>query len=595
MPFDGLTIRALCAELNSDLQDARVDKIHQPEKDEIVLSLRSRNGSFRLLLSANPRWSRLHLSSYKKENPKAPPVFCMLLRKYLEGGKIKNIRQVDFERIVYIDIEAMDDFREWKSKRLICEFTGRHSNIILVNPDTNIIIDAMKKFGSELNSYREVLPGKIYVAPPDQGKLNPLKSSMDEFVQSMWSQSADKSLAAALFSVYSGISPFSSRQLCLQSDLDPELPVEQCGEYEFTRLHDRLAKLLAQLSQGKSEAHVLLSDSQPLDYAPYHFWGVSPDHHTSSFDNINEACDAFFSRKMEQLHLDSMKANLNRTLKSYLDKAYKKRFLQEGDLATAHINEKYRVWGELLTSYAHQFKKGDTEVELADFYSGENIKIQLDPRYTPIQNAQRYFKIYNKSRAALKHLAGLMAQNQEEIDYLESVMLSVNQTETTMHIEEIVEELEQESYLKEHARRKPKGEKTKPRRFISGDGLEIMVGRNNRQNDLLSLKQAAPQDLWLHARQIPGTHVIIKLPKNITRIDQVPDKTLEQAAVLAAHFSKAGQSSKVEVDYTFRANVRKPPGAKPGMVIYDDYWTIIINPQDKDLLEILAESNRKND
>ncbi len=481
----------------------------------------------------------------------------------------------------------MDDFREWKNKRLICEFTGRHSNIILINPDTNIIIDAIKKFSSEQNSYREVLPGKIYVAPPDQHKLNPLESSMEIFAQSMWSQSPDIALAAALFAVFTGISPFSARQLCLQAGLDPELPVEQCGEYEFIRLYDRVTSLLVQLSQEKNKAEILLSGQQLIDYAPYNILGIAPDYQVNSFESVNEACDAFFGSKMELLHLDSMKANLNRTLKNYLDKAYKKRFLQEGDLAAAHINEKYRVWGELLTSYAHQFKKGDTEIELADFYSGEYIKIQLDPRYTPIQNAQKYFKIYNKSRAALKHLAQLMAQNQEEIDYLESVMLAVNQAESTVHIEEIIEELEHESYLKEHSRRKSKGEKTKPRHFTSSDGLEILVGRNNRQNDLLSLKLAGPQDLWLHARQIPGSHVIIKLPKNIANIEQLPDKTLEEAAVLAAHFSKASQSGKVEVDYTFRANVRKPPGAKPGMVIYDDYWTIVINPQDENLLDIL--------
>jgi predicted ribosome quality control (RQC) complex YloA/Tae2 family protein len=274
-----------------------------------------------------------------------------------------------------------------------------------------------------------------------------------------------------------------------------------------------------------------------------------------------------------------MKTNLLRNLKVFLDKACKKRFLQEGDVVKAHQNEILRVWGELITAYSHQLKKGDTEATLTDFYSGEEITINLDPRYNPIQNAQKYFKTYNKGQRALKHLEKLMAQNQQEIDYLETIAVSIKQADSIQEINEIIFEMEKQGYIKGNSHTRNKLEKSQPRCYHSSDGLEILVGRNNYQNDILTLKESSKNDLWLHTKEIPGTHVIVRLPRGTNDINQVPDATLEEAAALAAYFSKANQSDKVEVDYTFRFNVRKPSGARPGMVIYDNYWTIIANPR----------------
>ncbi|MEN6349187.1 MAG: NFACT RNA binding domain-containing protein [Syntrophomonas sp.] len=590
MPFDGISIRALCRELNSDLLDARIDKIFQPEKDEIVLSIRQvKAGTVRLLISANARWARMQIDSHKKTNPVRPPSFCMLLRKYLEGGKIKAVKQVDFERIVHIEIEALDDFREWKNKLLICEFMGRHSNIILVNPENNIIIDAIKKYGSDLSSYREVLPGKEYISPPQQGKLNPLTASYEEFTQHMWSQAEGRTLSASLFQVFSGISPFSSRELCLASGFDPDTQVEQCGELELSGVFNHIKALLNNIDKGNIEPVVVYQHLQPVEFSPYEIYSIRGPAKIIHYPSMNETCDRYYGDKLQQVRLDSMKVNLSRNIKVYLDKAYKKRFFQEGDLSKARENMKFKVWGELLTAYVHQFAKGDIEATVDDFYSGEKTTIKLDPRYTPIQNAQKYFKTYNKSRNALRHLEILMQKNQAEIDYLESVMVLINQAESPVELAEIVEELEKESYLKEHSKRsKNQPEKSHPRCFISSEGLEILVGRNNRQNDMLTLKQADRHDLWLHAHEIPGTHVIIKLPGKSGSIDEVPDATLEEAAGLAAYFSKAGQADKVPVDYTFRANVRKPGGAKPGMVIYDNYWTLMANPLSEEVKKLIT-------
>ncbi|CFX75563.1 Fibronectin-binding A, N-terminal [Syntrophomonas zehnderi OL-4] len=593
MPFDGLAIKAVARELDAALKDARIDKIHQPEKDELVLSIRQyKSTSVRLLISANARWARIHISNEKKPNPTHPSGFCMLLRKYLEGGKIKEVKQLGMERILHIRIEALDDFREWKDKILVCEFMGRHSNIILVNPENGIILDAIKKYGSELSSFREVLPGKPYVSPPDQGKLEPGRAVWDEFTRKMWQQEENQSLAAALFNTYTGISPYSARHICLTCGTDPDLPVGQCGEFELSKVFYAIQSLLADIDQGKLSPVVLYDKFQlPLEFSP--FTPLSDKQaEIKVYSSMNEACDVFFTDKMDRLRLDSMKTSLTRKIKEHLDKLYRKKFHQEGDLAKAYDHDIYKDWGELLTAYAHLYKKGDTEVTLNDFGGDQTVTLTLDPRFTPIQNAQRYFKIYNKSRGARKHLQVLMAQNQQEIDYLESVLVAVQQAEDPSGLKEIIEELEKEGYIKAIAKKnKIREERSQPRRFLSSDGLVITVGRNNRQNDWLTLRESDGSDLWLHTKEIPGTHVILSLPAAVKSIQDVPDKSLEEAATLAAYYSKANQSEKVPVDYTFRSNVKKPGGAKPGMVIYDNYWTIMVNPCSP-LLEQLLSAQR---
>ena len=576
MPFDGLTISVLTEELNHQLVGARIDKIHQPEKDEILITIRHpQKGGYRLLISANPRWSRMHLTDSKKENPSQPPAFCMLLRKYLEGGKIMAFTQPGLERAVTISIQALDEFRDWKQRYLICEFTGRHSNILLVNPETNTIWDAIKKYGGDPNAYREVLPGKGYIQPPPQDKLDPLTADYDTWVNAVWTK-YDQTMATALFSCCTGISPFTSRQIPLLAGIDPDMPVEQSGELELSRVFTMLKSLLESPAINPT---VWYKKNTPVDFTP--FKPVLPPGLISLHPlTMNQACDSFYQAKMSELRLESLKTNLSRRIKTILDKAYKKHYAQAGDLNKAWENEKYKTWGELLTAYAHLIAPGAKSVELNDFYSEEPVKIELLPHRTPIENAQKYFKIYNKSRASQKHLALLMDNNQKEIDYLESVLVAVFQSESPEQVEEIVEELIKEAYIKEYSRKKRTvQEKSRPRHFLSSDGLDILVGRNNRQNDQLTLKQADNHDLWLHTRNIPGTHVIVKLPRTVTSIDQVPDATLEQAAALAAAYSKARQDEKVAVDYTFRANVHKPNGGKPGMVIYDHHWTVIVNPR----------------
>lgn len=586
MPFDGLTISCLVNELNEELAGQRVEKIYQPEKDEITLLVRRRKGSSRLVISANARWARMHIASVRQDNPAHPLAFCMLLRKHLEGAKILAFEQIDFERIVRIRFEALNDLMEWQEKHLICEFTGKNSNIVLVDPVTNLILDGIKRYGSELSSYREVLPGSTYVPPPGQDKLNPLCLDYSEFYQAFWQNSRAASASQALFQTVTGLSPRSCDEILIYSGIDPQTPVDQCGEYELSRIH-RMLTTFVKMELPRIPC-VVWQGSEPVDYfafEPRQF----PGYVTVKYDTLNEAMDAYYSARLASVRLESRRSNLLRDLRGQLDKAYKKLYLQNEDLAAARDKEKLRTWGELLTAYAHLVKKGDSQTVLPDFEDGEPVEIELQPHLSAIENAQRYFRQYARSRKTRERLEELIKANQADIEYLESVYLAVEKAESIDELEDIIEELALEGFRKEHVRHRKERERTgNPRRFLSSDNLEIWVGKNNRQNDLLTLKRSNRSDLWFHVQGYPGTHVILALPPHISDIQEVPDRSIEEAALLAAYYSKARGAEKVPVDYTFRFNVRKPRGAHPGMVVYDNYWTIYVNPQDPRITELLG-------
>ena len=595
MPFDGLTITALSYELNSHLVGSRIDKIHQPEKDELIINMRGYKTTNRLLISANARWARMHLTEEKKENPSQAPNFCMLLRKHLEGGKIKSIQQSGLERIVHIRIEALNEFREWKEKILVCEFMGKHSNIILLDPENNTIIDAIKKYGSDISSYREVLPGKEYIVPPPQDKLDIRTADFAAFVQKMWDQEEDTSIYRALFATCTGLSPYSARNICQQAGIPPLRPIGESGEYELSRLYEKTRNLVFALQSGESSPAIQWKKNEPFEFTPYFPAIDNPEIKLSEYESMNLACSTYYESKLQQIRFEEKKRILTKKVKNKLERAYRKKFLQEGDLARAQERKKYKEWGELLTAYAHLYKKGDLEAKVYDFNTGEEITLPLDPRYTPIENAQHFFKLYNKGRGTERHLRKRMQQNQADIHYLESVLVAIQAARSITPILEITEELEKEGYIKTkkkkpgQQKKKSSPQRSRPHRFVSSDGLEILVGRNNRQNDWLTLRHANREDLWLHTREIPGTHVIVKLPPTISSIEEVPDKTLQEAAGLAAYFSKASEAAKVPVDYTFRSNVRKPAGARPGMVIYDNHWTINVNPQAAEIEALLSQ------
>ncbi|MDO4539688.1 MAG: NFACT RNA binding domain-containing protein, partial [Syntrophomonadaceae bacterium] len=588
MPFDGLTLRALLHELNAQYQDARIDKIHQPEKNELALTLkRYKEPSAKLLISADAQRARLHISTDRSDNPKQAPAFCMLLRKHLEGGKIKHFEQPGLERIARIHIEALNDFREWQEKVLVCEFMGKHSNIILLNPETNTIIDGIRKYGSDLSSWREVLPGREYISPPPQNKAELTHLSYEQFCARIW---ADEKLALsrALFTVADGFSPRSAQELTFNSGLDPQMPVAECGELELSTLYRSLLDWLNELYSGHYLPTLMQDRPKSSDIAPWSPQSL-PEAALTHFDSMNQCCDEYYRQKMDQIRTDNAKRTLSRKLEILLEKHARSLNFQQGDLHAAYGKEIYKTKGELLTAYAHEYKKGDLQAVVEDFVTGEPVTIELSPRFTPIENAQQLFKIYNKSRGAIRHLQERIADSEREIEYIESVLVAINACARYEELGEIREELEKGGYLTAPpAKKKEKITKSSPRRYLSSDGMTILVGRNNVQNDWLTLRYADRDDLWLHTQEIPGTHVILRLPSHLKSIQEVPDASVEEAALLAAWYSKAAASPKVPVDYTFRRQVSKPAAAKPGMVVYEGYWTLMVNPCSPAMQDILA-------
>jgi len=582
MPFDGLTISHLVRELNQQLAGQRIEKVYQPEKDQLTLVVRQKKGSCRLIISINPRWGRMYISRERRENPAHPTAFCMLLRKHLDGAKILEFVQQDFDRIVRLRLEALNDLMEWQEKVLVCEFTGKNANVVLVDPQKNIILDGMKRYGHELSSHREVQPGVEYVAPPSQDKLNPSVCGYSTFYQSLWTDSNHTStISQALFRTLGGFSPVTCRELCHLAGIEPDSPVGECGDYELSRLFNLLAALMSQANP--TLLHGVNGPEEYFTFTPAYRDGVD----AVEYDSINMVMDHYYSQILAQTRLESLRSNISRNVKILLDKAYKKLFFQEGDLKQAQKSEILKIYGELLTTYGYQITKGQSRVTLPNFDGQGETEIELQPHLTPQQNAQRYFKQYAKAKKARNRLEEFIDYNRQEIRYLESVQVSLDKASTIGEIEEIIGELEEQGFTKSKSRSKSRPAASSPRRFMSTEGLSIWVGKNNRQNETLTLKTSRKTDLWLHAQGYAGAHVILELPPSVTGIDDVPVSSLEEAAILAGYYSRGKDAEKVPIDYTFRSQVKKPRNSRPGMVIYDNYWTVYVNPSDPRLAAIL--------
>ncbi|MGE5455062.1 MAG: NFACT family protein [Methylocystaceae bacterium] len=442
MPFDGLFIRTLVQELNEDLRDARIDKIHQPEKLDLVFNLRKKSGNSRLLLSANARWARFHLTSHRAENPTTPPAFCMYLRKHLEGAKIIGLTQPGWERVIEMRVLALNEFRDWSERLLIGEFMGRHSNLILVDPATGNIMDAIKRYGSEVSTYREVLPGRLYVPPPPQNKLLPEEVTPEQLWAHWCQGSLSERVVKALFMAVEGLSPSSAGYICQQAGLSPFATVEECGEYELNQVYRALKNVIDCILTGQ------ISPALKPQRPPTDFWLLPMEDDWRTVPIVNAAVDEYFTARLAASRLESFKVNINRNLNNYLNKLYRKRLAQEQDLAEARGKEHLRIWGELLTAYAHDVPARASSVELTDFYSGEPVTIELQPHLNAIKNAQKYFKTYAKARVARDHLQTFLAQTITEIAYLESVQVALERAETVDEAEEVIDELTEQGYMK---------------------------------------------------------------------------------------------------------------------------------------------------
>lgn len=571
MSIDGLFLFALIEELSQQITAARISKIYQPLERDILLHLRSRGQNQKLFISAHPTYPRIHLTSEEWANPEVAPMFCMVLRKHLEGGVIERISQVDLDRIIHIDIRSRNELGDLHLRRLIVEIMGKHSNIILVDPETNMIIDSIHHVGPSINQYRVVLPGKTYVAPPAQDKVNPLLTDWETFIKKVDFNRGK--LDQQLVQQFEGVSPLLAKEILHRAKLATRENLYQSFQEIMTQIKEKALK-------------PTLMETGTKDYF-YLFPLTHIEGKEKQFDGLSRLLDAYFHGRLEREQVKQRAADLIRFLQREKKKNETKLEKLVHTLKENEQAEKYKLYGELLTAYMHQLKQGMTEVTLSNYYDPEGapVTIPLDPALTPNENAQYYFKKYTKAKNSIQVVQEQIRLAEEEINYLDTLLQQL-ELASPEDIEEIREELIEGKYLKERSKtekKEKKRTKPQPERYLSSEGIEILVGKNNKQNDYLTTKLARPNHTWLHTKDIPGSHVLI-------RATQFGEETLKEAAQLAAYYSKARQSSQVPVDYTLIKHVKKPNGAKPGYVIYDHQKTIYVTPS-RELINRLKQVN----
>ena len=573
MALDASAVRCLINEIAPLIRNGRIDKIHQPEKDEIIIHIRTFENKYKLLVSASPANPRLHFTEHSKSNPKTAPMFCMLLRKHIGSAKITDICQEGFERIVKISFESYDELGDLTQKHLIIEIMGRHSNIILT--DNNMkIIDAIKHIDYTVSSVRQILPGLIYQSPPVQAKTPLIDFDLQTELDFSLPQSVDKALLSAI----SGISPLTAREIVYRALHRTDIKNAELNLNKISALKNTIMRFAAQISENSFNPCMIsaadsgrLMDFSSIDIKQYGNGAV-----VTPYESVSRLLDDFYYLRDMHERMRQKSAGLVKLLNNACERTAKKIVILEKTLQDAENKEKYKVSGDLITANIYMIEQGMKSAEVQNFYADgmPTVTVGLDPSLTPPQNAQRYYKKYNKAKTAETEAAKQLKSAREELDYLESTLAALENAETESDLNAVRAELTGEGYLKNSSAKKQKQPVSKPMHFTSPDGFDVYVGKNNTQNDYLTLKMANSSDIWFHTKNIHGSHTVIKLG-----IDKdVPKSTMLFAAQLAAYYSKARNSSQVPVDYTQIKNVKKPNGAKPGMVIYDSYNTVYVTP-----------------
>ena len=582
MPFDGIVVSAVVTELVDKLRYGRIEKIYQPEADEINLIIRNNSTSHKLLITANSSYPRVHLTNSSKQNPQSPPMFCMLLRKHLNGGKILSISQKDFDRIILIDIENYDELGDLTVRRLVIEIMGRHSNVILLDTQTNKIIDSIKRISADINRHREVLPGRTYIEPPEGNKSDPQNISSDDFINIIQKNFHDTAIFKAIYSSLQGLSPVVAKEICYRSNISPDTIITRLQNHDLMRIWESLNNIIKSVTFDHPKPIIIqeINTAAVIDFYAMELLSLLPHGKLMVFDSISDVIEKFYMRKDMSERLKQKSTDLRKCAVNTMEKMFSKKQKLFHEYQDASNSDMLRVLGDLVTSNLYRITTGMKEIQVENYYDdNKEIIIPLESRLTPSQNAQRFFKKYSKSKIALVEIKKQLSDVEDEINYFENVVQSIENATSSDDIEDIRMELIEEGYLSKRKSPVKKNKKptNKPLTFISSDGYEIHVGKNNRQNDLLTLKIASKNDFWFHTKNLPGSHVVL-----VTNNSVPPESSFLEAAELAAFFSKGKMSSNVPVDYTLIKNVKKPSGSKPGMVIYDHYKTIYSTPlQDK--------------
>ena len=578
MPLDAICMTALARELRGAVADGRIDKIYQPGRDEVVLAVRGMGGNCRLLLSANPNHPRPQLTWTARENPDRPPMFCMLLRKHLTGARILGVEQPPLERVVRLVLEATDELGDRVERQLVLEAMGRRSNLILLDQDGRIV-DCLRRVDGDMSSKRQLLPGMFYRLPPAQDKQDPLALDR-EGLERVLARAPEESQADKwLLDTFGGLSPLICRELAFQAGGQTDIRLHQLGPAGRSRLLDGLEQLLQHIKEECFTPYLLRREGRPFDFSfmPIYQYGAAAQGEEA--ESFSQMLDDFYAARETLERVRQIGQDMIRTVTNARDRTARKIGLQEQELAATRDRERLRQMGDIITSNLHAMEKGMARLRAVDFYDpeGAEVDIPLDPLLTPQQNAAKYYKEYNKSKTAESALTLQLEKARGELDYLNSVLENISLAEGERDLQEIRQELTQTGYLRRPAKARDREKKVaaRPLEFRSTAGLRITVGKNNTQNDLLTTKLAGKSDIWLHTQKIHGSHVILW-----TEGGQPDAQSLTEAACLAAWFSQGRESAKVPVDYTPVKFVKKPGGARPGMVVYTTYETAYVTPDE---------------
>ncbi len=570
MAFDGITIACLAKELDAALKGGRIYKITQPEKDELLLTVRRGKEQRRLFLSASASLPLIYLTPDNMTGPMTAPGFCMLLRKHIQNGRILGVSQPGLERIVRIEIEHLDELGDLCRKYLIVEIMGKHSTINF-SDQTDTIIDSIKHISGMVSSVREVLPGRAYFIPQTQEKLNPLTAERADFDRVIPARAMP--VFKALYMNFTGISPIVAQELCYRSGIDGDQPVQSLNTDALDRLYNAFDSIMQNIKSGDFAPVIVYENGAPKEYAAIPLTSY-PAERSRSFPDISGLLHSYYAEKNTLTRIRQKSADLRHIVQTALERNVKKYDLQRKQMADTEKKDIYRIYGELLNTYGYNVAPGSRSMEAVNYYTGEPISVPLDPTLSASENAKKYFEKYGKLKRTCEALSELTLQVKAEIDHLESIAASLDIALQEEDLVQIREELIESGYIRRRSGAKKAKVTSRPFHYQSSDGYDMYVGKNNYQNDELTFRFANGADWWFHAKGMPGSHVIVRTNGEA----ELPDRTFEEAGKLAAYYSRARDQQKAEIDYTLKKNVKKPGGSAPGFVVYYTNYSLVIEP-----------------
>lgn len=584
MAFDGITVSNIVYELNNTLTDGRISKIAQPEKDELQLTIKAAGRTvYRLMISANASLPLIYITDENKPSPLNAPGFCMLLRKHLSGAKIIGVTQFGMERVINFELEHLDELGDLCRKYLIVELMGKHSNIIFCEKEDGKlrIIDSIKRISSFVSSVREVLPGRDYFIPNTMEKYNPL--AFDDEIMSHITEKP-VSLQKAIYTTLTGFSPIAAHEICERACLNGDVAAGSLDNGGKLNLYSAIDTFVSDIKNHLFTPCIVYDGDKPIEFGVFNMTCYS-GMLTRTFDTVSEMLICFYSEKNNHTRIKQKSSDLRRIVSTALERNRKKLDLQLRQFKDTEKRDKYKVYGELLTTYGYGAAKGDKELVCNNYYTGEDIKIPLNTELSPIDNAKKYFDRYSKLKRTYDALKIQIEETKSEIDHLESISNSLDIATMLDDLNIIKEEMAASGYIRKNTGNRKKQQKTpasKPLHYVSSDGFDIYVGKNNYQNDELTFGNQSPGDWWFHSKGIAGSHVVLKSAGR-----EITDRTFEEAASLAAYYSKGRESDRVEIDYTELKNVKKPKGSKPGFVVYYTNYSMVASTRISQLTEVV--------